>query len=146
MQQLSQQQQLDRVNLFLSQKEVELDEAQHLLALRNKIIHILEDKTSSALSPVEAPLRMLTEQDWFTFRQAFEAQFPGYISRLKTQFGSITNAEIRLFILIKVGLDSQSIADVSGISIESIYRNRTRMRKKLELDSSENLDVFIELF
>jgi tetratricopeptide (TPR) repeat protein len=146
MQQLSQQQQLDRANLFLSQKEVELDEAQHLLALRNKIVNILEQKTSSVPSPLDAPMRMITEQDWFFFRQAFEAQFPGYISRLKTRFGSITNTEIRLFILIKVGLDSQHIADVSGVSIESIYRNRTRLRKKLELDSSENLDVFIESF
>ena len=91
-------------------------------------------------------MRMITEQDWFFFRQAFEAQFPGYISRLKTRFGSITNTEIRLFIMIKVGLDSQHIADVSGVSIESIYRNRTRLRKKLGLDGSENLYAFIESF
>ena len=140
----SQQQQLDMVSLLLSQKEEELSEAQHLLALRNQVIHIQEQKTIS--TPFGIPLRMLTEKDWFAFRQAFEAQFPTYISRLKAQFDNVTSTDIRLFILIKIGLDSHSIADISGISIESVYRNRTRLRKKLGLDSTENLDGFIEEF
>ena len=143
-QQSSQQQQLDMVTLILSQKEEELSEAQHLLALRDQIIHIQEQKTIS--TPLGAPLRMLTRKDWLSFRQAFEAQFPAYIYRLKAQFDSVTSNEIRLFILIKIGLDNHSIADISGISIESVYRNRARLRKKLGMDNTENLDKFIVSF
>jgi DNA-binding NarL/FixJ family response regulator len=93
-----------------------------------------------------APLRMLTRKDWLSFQQTFEAQFPAYIYRLKAQFDSVTSNEIRLFILIKIGLDNHSIADISGISIESVYRNRARLRKKLGMDSTENLDKFIVSF
>jgi len=143
-QQWSQQQELDMVTLILSQKEEELSEAQHLLALRDQIIHIQEQKTIS--TPLGAPLRMLTRKDWLSFQQTFEAQFPAYIYRLKAQFDSITSNEIRLFILIKIGLDNHSIADISGISIESVYRNRARLRKKLGMDSTEILDKFIVSF
>jgi tetratricopeptide (TPR) repeat protein/DNA-binding CsgD family transcriptional regulator len=143
-QQWSQQQELDMVTLILSQKEEELSEAQHLLALRDQIIHIQEQKTIS--TPLGAPLRMLTRKDWLSFQQTFEAQFPAYIYRLKAQFDSITSNEIRLFILIKIGLDNHSIADISGISIESVYRNRARLRKKLGMDSTENLEKFIVSF
>jgi DNA-binding CsgD family transcriptional regulator len=48
--------------------------------------------------------------------------------------------------MIKIGTDSRSIAAISGISVESVYRGRTRLRKKLGLDNSENLETFIELF
>jgi len=143
-QQWSQQQELDMVTLILSQKEEELSEAQHLLALRDQIIHIQEQKTIS--TPLGAPLRMLTRKDWLSFQQTFEAQFPAYIYRLKAQFDSVTSNEIRLFILIKIGLDNHSIADISGISIESVYRNRARLRKKLGMDSTENLDKYIVSF
>ena len=143
-QQSSQQQELDMVTLILSQKEEELSEAQRLLALRDQIVHIQEQKTIS--TPLGAPLRMLTRKDWLSFQQAFEAQFPAYIYRLKAQFDSVTSNEIRLFILIKIGLDNHSIADISGISTESVYRNRARLRKKLGMDSTENLDKFIASF
>jgi DNA-binding CsgD family transcriptional regulator len=91
-------------------------------------------------------MQMLTKKDWLTFQQSFETQFPDFISRLRARFVQISGTDIRLFILIKIGVDSRSIADISGISVESVYRGRTRLRKKLGLDNSENLETFIELF
>jgi DNA-binding CsgD family transcriptional regulator len=81
-----------------------------------------------------------------TFQQSFETQFPDFISRLRARFVLISGTDIRLFILIKIGVDSRSIADISGISVESVYRGRTRLRKKLGLGNSENLETFIALF
>ncbi|WP_298360657.1 tetratricopeptide repeat protein [Runella sp.] len=143
-QQVVQQQYLERVSVSLNQKDAELSEAQHLLALKNQLIQALEQKTGS--STLDAPIRMLTKKDWLTFQQSFETQFPDFISRLRARFVLISGTDIRLFILIKIGVDSRSIADISGISVESVYRGRTRLRKKLGLDNSENLETFIALF
>ena len=143
-QQVVQQQHLERVSASLNQKDAELSEAQHLLALKNQLIQALEQKMGS--STLDAPMRMLTKKDWLTFQQSFETQFPDFIARLRARFVQITSTDIRLFILIKIGLDSRCIAAISGISVESVYRGRTRLRKKLGLDNSENLENFIELF
>jgi tetratricopeptide (TPR) repeat protein/DNA-binding CsgD family transcriptional regulator len=143
-QQVVQQQHLERVSASLNQKDAELSEAQHLLALKNQLIQALEQKMGS--STLDAPMRMLTKKDWLAFQQSFETQFPDFIARLRARFVQITSTDIRLFILIKIGLDSRCIAAISGISVESVYRGRTRLRKKLGLDNSENLENFIELF
>lgn len=143
-QQMVLQQHLERVSASLNQKDAELSEAQYFLALKNQLIQALEQKTGSSI--LDAPARMLTKKDWLTFQQSFETQFPDFISRLRTRFVQISGTEIRLFILIKIGVDSRSIADISGISVESVYRGRTRLRKKLGLDNSENLETFIASF
>jgi tetratricopeptide (TPR) repeat protein/DNA-binding CsgD family transcriptional regulator len=143
-QQVVQQQYLERVSASLNQKDAELSEAQHLLALKSQLIQEKKKKTGS--STLDVPIRILTKKDWLTFQQSFETQFPDFISRLRAGFVLISGTDIRLFILIKIGVDSRSIADISGISVESVYRGRTRLRKKLGLGNSENLETFIALF
>jgi tetratricopeptide (TPR) repeat protein/DNA-binding CsgD family transcriptional regulator len=143
-QQVVQQQHLERVSASLNQKDAELGEAHHLLALKNQLIQALEQEMGS--STLDAPMRMLTKKDRLSFQQSFETQFPDFIARLRARFVQISTTDIRLFILIKIGVDSRSIAAISGISVESVYRGRTRLRKKLGLDNSENLENFIELF
>jgi tetratricopeptide (TPR) repeat protein/DNA-binding CsgD family transcriptional regulator len=143
-QQVVQQQHLERVSASLNQKDADLGEAHHLLALKNQLIQALEQEMGS--STLDAPMRMLTKKDWLSFQQSFETQFPDFIARLRARFVQISGTDIRLFILIKIGVDSRSIADISGISVESVYRGRTRLRKKLGLDNAENLETFIALF
>jgi DNA-binding CsgD family transcriptional regulator len=58
----------------------------------------------------------------------------------------VTKNEIRLFIFIKIGLENGKIAEIFGISPESVYRNRTRLRQKLGLEGSVNLEHFVRSF
>lgn len=89
---------------------------------------------------------MLTDGDWQEFRDNFEQEFLYYISRLKSAFPKITSNEIRLFIFIKVGLESSQIASISGISHEPVYRNRSRLRQKLNLEPDASLEWFVRDF
>ena len=131
----------------MTEKEKEVDALQQLIELKNNLIASLEQKIVPPEPDTnERPLRMLTELDWGMFRDSFERQFPGYLQRVKMQFPKITHTEIRLFLFIKVGLDNLEISSISGISLESVYRNRTRLRQKLGLESSENLEQFVSGF
>ena len=143
--QLIQQQELRIANASLAQKTEEVASLQNLLELKNQLISSLELQinTSPSQEPVAQPLRMLTEHDWHDFRENFEKQFPNFIVRLKNSFPGITTSETRLFIFIKIGLESSQIANISGISQESVYRNRSRLRQKLGLDQSVSLETFI---
>ena len=147
-QQLIQQQELRIANASLSEKTAEVESLQNLLDLKNQLISSLEQKINSPETDniMTQPLRMLTDQDWREFRDKFEKQFPGYIGRLKNSFPGITNMELRLFIFIKIGLENTDIANISGISAESLYRSRYRLRRKLNLDPDANLEWFVRDF
>lgn len=146
--QLIQKQELMIASASLTEKKAEVAILQNLLELKNQLITTLEQQIPARDESgiVTQPLRMITDLDWQEFRDNFEKQFPNYISRLKSTFFGITNTEIRLFIFIKLGLESQQIANISGISPESVYRNRSRLRQKLDLDPDVNLDLFIKNF
>lgn len=139
-----QEQKLRIAALSLTEKEKEVDALQQLIELKNNLIASLEQKIVPPEPDANGrPLRMLTDLDWEVFRDSFERQFPGYLQRVKMQFPKITHTEVRLFLFIKVGLDNLEISSISGISLESVYRNRTRLRQKLGLGSSENLEQFV---
>jgi tetratricopeptide (TPR) repeat protein len=171
-QQTIQQQYLQIANATLDKNKAELATLQNLINLKNQLISKLERKLiksddilygtgdtpysslpdanvndiSSQNNRPSRPLRMLTDGDWQEFRDNFEQEFPYYISRLKSAFPKITSNEIRLFIFIKVGLESSQIASISGISPETVYRNRSRLRQKLNLEPDASLEWFVRDF
>lgn len=146
--QIIQKQELKIANISLERKTEEIASLQNLLDLKNQLISNLELQISSNPNQetMAQPLRMLTELDWREFRESFEKQFPNYILRLKNTFPAITNSEIRLFIFIKIGLENLQIANISGISTESVYKSRFRLRQKIGLDQSVSLESFIGSF
>ncbi len=86
---------------------------------------------------------ILTDDDWAAFKEYFERGNPGYILRLRESFPDLTVAEERLFLLLKMNLSSKEAAAMQGISLESIKKNRYRLRKRLGLGERENLEQFI---
>ena len=92
-------------------------------------------------------LRILTNEDWITFRQQFDDRFPGFNLKLKTLFPKISAADTRLFLLLKIGFNNTQIAEALGISAASVYTSRYRLRKKLGLENTdESLPLFIHEF
>lgn len=82
------------------------------------------------------------------FRDNFEAKFleiyPDYFERIKEQFSDITRAELRICALIKLNFDSKGMANILGISPASVDTQRSRIRKKMNLDKNQNLYDFIQ--
>ncbi|MFZ1702814.1 MAG: tetratricopeptide repeat protein [Saprospiraceae bacterium] len=89
---------------------------------------------------------ILTNEDWFTFKSYFEQNHVGYIKRLRNKFPSLTESEERLFLLLKLNLNSKEIAAILGIAIASVKKTRSRLRKKLDLTNEKNLNIFISEF
>ena len=71
---------------------------------------------------------------------------PNYIRQLQMDFPALTGAEIRLFLLIKLGFGNNEIAGTLGISQESVYKSRFRLRKKLGCAKDLGLDEFIQAY
>ena len=87
--------------------------------------------------------RIVNDKDVSAFKSYFEKAYPGFLMNVRKKWPTITAAEERLLMLIKLKLKSKESADILGISAESIKRSRNRLRKRLELDVEVNLDDFI---
>jgi DNA-binding CsgD family transcriptional regulator len=146
--QLIQQQDIKLAKVSLSEKELEVLALKELLDLKNNLISELEQPTNISAYPndVIMQLRKLTELEWNKFYGAFIEQYPGYPQRLTKHHPNLTKNEIRLFIFVKIGLENNEIADIFGISLKSVYQNRMRLRQKLGLDGSANLEHFVRSF
>ena len=90
--------------------------------------------------------RILTEFDWAEFKGNFDKAYPGYLLTLRNQYSALTEAEERLFIFIGLKFTSREIADILGITTESVKKIRYRLRKKLMLEEKEELNNFVYEF
>jgi DNA-binding CsgD family transcriptional regulator len=91
-------------------------------------------------------MNILTNADWSRFRERFDEAFPKFNGQLRQYHQDLTNSEIRLFILIKIGFNSTEIANALGISPDSVYKSRYRLRKKLGLKEETDLESFVQAF
>ncbi len=87
-----------------------------------------------------------SEKDWDEFRMYFEKVHTSFFDNLKTHFPDLTQSDLKLCALISLNLSMKEIAELLGISTESVKMARHRLRKKLELATEENLGEFIVSF
>src|SRR5690606_41151880 len=78
--------------------------------------------------------KILTDDDWEKFKNKFSAIYPEFLPKIKLLNTSITEAEIRLLVLLKLKLSGKEMADTLGISPQSV--RVTKDRKSTRLNSS----------
>jgi DNA-binding CsgD family transcriptional regulator len=66
-----------------------------------------------------------------------------FFDSLKAKYPTLNSYDLKLCALIKLNLDTKEIATIMDISPESVKVARSRLRKKLQLDPSDNLSSFI---
>lgn len=67
-----------------------------------------------------------------------------FYAQLKIRYPNLTKTELRLCSLIRLKLEPQQIANLQHISLSSIHTARYRLRKKMSLPDSVNLDSVIQ--
>lgn len=84
--------------------------------------------------------------NWLEFQKRFEDVHKDFYEKLLIAFPDLSPAEIKLAAFIKLGLSSKEIAALTNTSTGSIEVSRSRLRKKLNLNKSDNLTNFLFLF
>jgi DNA-binding CsgD family transcriptional regulator len=87
---------------------------------------------------------LLTETDWIEFKRLFEKLNPGFFDFFQEKFPEITAAEIRLAALIKLNLSNLEMARTLAISPDSVRKTNLRLRKKLNIESLDDLTRFVK--
>lgn len=83
------------------------------------------------------------EKKEFLFHKLFSEIHQDFITRLTDQYPSLTSNDVRILSFIRINLDKNEICNLMNISPRSLDTNRYRLRKKLDLDHSTDLNQFI---
>jgi phosphate/sulfate permease/DNA-binding CsgD family transcriptional regulator len=92
---------------------------------------------------VEIRQRMSFTDKVEDFNIRIEKMHRDFMGRLTQLYPDLSPNEIRLAVLIRLGISSKEIATLMNISPKSVEINRYRLRKKLGLDRGANLTHFI---
>ncbi len=92
---------------------------------------------------INLPKKILTEEDWLKFKNYIDQIEPNLILKINKSHPDLSKGELRLFLLIRIKLNTLSISSVLGISKESVQKSRTRLRKKLAVSAPDSLENLI---
>ncbi len=87
-----------------------------------------------------------SDEEWKTFQLTFDQMHDGFFSELKKEFPDISNAELKLCALLRLNMNLKESAKVLGIASDSVKTARYRLRKKLGLNTEDNLIDFLIQF
>ncbi len=140
--------------LLAYQKEKELLEARALLEGYLQRIKELSEPIDTQSTPLDAEktilltsLRsatLLTNDDWDSFRDGFNKVYDDFLYNLKAQVPNLTQTDLRVISLFKLGLDNRQSAHALGVSTEAVKKAKQRLRAKLTgFDPGLSLDEII---
>ena len=113
-----------------------------LLDIKELLLKV-EDK--NAISPVVKIIdkNLNHDENWGLFKEAFDNADREFFKKLKHQHSDLSPNDLKLCAYLRLNLSSKEIAQVINISPKSVEIKRYRLRKKLRLDSNENLTSYI---
>ena len=114
---------------FLIEKNKEikaLEEAIFKKENSNESIHDQENYKKSLLS------HLLTEDNWLLFKSEFTIEQNEFYKNTIEKYPTLTESNLRLIMLIKMGLTNLNIANLLGVTTDAVKKAKQRIKKKHE--------------
>lgn len=83
-------------------------------------------------------------EDIQRFHSNIENLQSDFLFKIKEKHPNLTDKDVQLAVQVKLKLSSKEIANINNISVNSVEIGRHRLRKKLGLESKDNLVSFLE--
>ena len=105
-------------------------------------------KQSIALDHLNADIqnRIKVDEDTELLYDKVESLCSAFYDNLREKYPHLTKTDIRLCTLIRMNLSTKQIATLQNINPSSVKMSRSRLRKKLNLDSTEDINQFLSTF
>lgn len=149
---LSEKQQL-ATELELKNKDIEfyalrIVEKNDFLENLNREIEALHgaDEDFRSLMKITGAIRstLNIDNEALELESKINAVYSGFMSRLEEKFPDLSKTDKRLCSLMVLGLSSKDIALIMKITPESVKKGRYRLRKKLNLESEDDIAGFLK--
>ncbi|WP_066222140.1 tetratricopeptide repeat protein [Formosa haliotis] len=134
---------LTNYSLHLSHKNKMIaDISRTLTNLKDRNTVMIKSKLETLIKEIDLDLSQ--EQEWTEFISFFEQIHPHFFQNLKNgATKELSPSELRLCMLLRLNLSSKDIASILRITPDSVRIARYRLRKKLPLDTKEELQAYI---
>lgn len=146
------------LDLYNTQKIIDVKERElktYILDLskKNSIINRLQEEKTKETIHEEATeeevaqlleQKILTDDDWEKFKVRFNSIYPDFFSRIKDSHINLTEAEIRIMVLMRLELNGKDMANILGISPQSVRVCKMRLKKKLLKENYESVEDFLQ--
>lgn len=87
---------------------------------------------------------ILTQNDWTQYQNLFKEVYPSFFPMLLSSYPNLSQAELRYLCLIKLQLTNNEMALLLGVSSNSMRVTKHRVVNKLNIESPEALQTFIQ--
>lgn len=147
----------EQLNDELAAKSQELTGSTLLIIQKNRLLDELKTKLKELVrSPGANNLRdfrqlvhlinynFSPEKEWMEFTLHFSRVHGRFLDALKSNYPDLTNNDLRLCALYRIGIATKDIAAAMSISQTSVKMARYRLRKKLGLTPEEDITAFLE--
>lgn len=115
-------------------------------ALKKMLLEISQRDRSlrdSIKSMIATLTTLKADAQWDEFHYYFDNVHPGFYASLDSLHPGLTQKDRRLCALISLGLSTKEIAGITFREVRSVETSRTRLRKKLGLESDSLLNEYI---
>jgi hypothetical protein len=128
-----------------------IHERNELIASFEQELELLKTQIgSSSLTSIEQKKielnksQILTEEQWQDFKVLFESVHKGFFIKLSTQFPDLTQGEMRYLAISKLNITTKEMANMLGVSIDSVTKTKYRLNKKYQDAGVENPLLWLE--
>ncbi|PZR20648.1 MAG: hypothetical protein DI539_10220 [Flavobacterium psychrophilum] len=88
--------------------------------------------------------KILTDDSWDKFKLRFGSIYPDFFSRINVGGVAVTEAEIRVLVLMRLKLNATDMANVLGISPQSVRACKMRLKKKLTGNGYDSVEQYLQ--
>lgn len=138
--------QLKTKTIELATKAKENDEKNRILLTLKEKFEKLEQQPES-LKRKSKEIRNIIDSHIGSEDHTFEIQIDQlhqkFFEKLRQDFPDLTSYDLRLCAYIKIGFNSKEIASLLNIKPSSVYISRSRLRKKLNIETDEDLHSYL---
>lgn len=137
----------DLIGVLLNLKQKEKwaqDLNEQMKTVKTTVGHSRRNELNKLHNQIRFHLQASKEAELYTNNlDLLDAEFH---TKLLKQHPNLTRSEQQLFSLIKIRLNSNQIAQIKNVELRSIKTLRHRLKQKLELKATDDLDKFIHQF
>ena len=129
---------LESYKIYLTEKNQQIANLEEVIGVSKKhSAHLDKDRTSVLQQLLSSHL--MTDENWKSFKDAFIEEQSQYYHTLLECLPELTESNLRILLLHKVGLNNQEIAQITGVTLEAVKKAKQRLRKKYD----KAVDLFL---
>ena len=133
----------DQKNASLSLLNLKMKSDQN--TLKEEIQQSLKGESNSDLSKLLSKVKMndIDTKSWEKYLFSFSTVHPQFKELLNNNYQNLSATEVKICILLKSGVTTKKIAQILNSTADSINTQRSRIRRKMNLEKSQNLNQFL---